>query len=70
MPDVFITSNLSSIMNNWVELYADSLYSWAFHKTSSKETAEDFVKETFLAAVQSFENIRVKAIRKCGYFQS
>jgi RNA polymerase sigma-70 factor (ECF subfamily) len=31
------------------------MYSWALHKTSSKETAEDLVQETFLAAVQSFD---------------
>jgi RNA polymerase sigma-70 factor (ECF subfamily) len=42
----------------WVQLYSDSLYSWAFHKTSNKEIAEDLVQETFLSAVKSFDGFR------------
>ena len=49
------TSNPTSTIKYWVELYSDRMYSWALHKTSSKETAEDLVQETFLAAVQSFD---------------
>ena len=48
------TINLKDTVKCWVELYSDNLYSWALHKTSSKETAEDLVQETFKAAVQSF----------------
>lgn len=39
-----------------VNEYSDKLYSWAFHKTSNKELAEDLVQETFLAAYKSFES--------------
>ena len=42
----------------WVQSYSDSLYSWALHKTSNKETAEDLVQETFLVAVKSFEKFK------------
>lgn len=42
----------------WVQLYSDGLYSWALHKTSNKETAEDLVQETFLVAVKSAEQFR------------
>jgi len=42
----------------WVDLYSDSMYSWALHRTSNKETAEDLVQETFLVAVQSFESFK------------
>jgi RNA polymerase sigma-70 factor (TIGR02943 family) len=42
----------------WVQLYSDNLYSWALHKTSSKETAEDLVQETFLVAVKSIEKFK------------
>ncbi len=42
----------------WVQLYSDSLYSWALHKTSDKETAEDLVQETFLVAVKSFNKFK------------
>ena len=38
-----------------VELYTDQLYTFAFYKTSDKETAEDLVQETFLAALKGFE---------------
>lgn len=41
-------------IRSWVDLYSDGMYSWALHKTSHKETAEDLVQETFLAAVTSF----------------
>jgi len=68
MPDVMTTSNLSETMKNWVELYADSLYSWTFHKTSNKETAEDLVQETFLAAVQSFEKYKGESNPKTWLF--
>ncbi|MEN5055775.1 sigma-70 family RNA polymerase sigma factor [Sphingobacterium kitahiroshimense] len=46
------------VMINWVQQYSDHLYSWALYKTSSKETAEDLVQETFLAAVKSFNNFK------------
>ncbi len=42
----------------WVQLYSDSLYSWALHKISDKETAEDLVQETFLVAVKSFDKFK------------
>ncbi len=42
----------------WVEMYSDNMFSWALHKTSSKETSEDLVQETFLAAVQSFDKFK------------
>ncbi len=55
-------------IKNWVTLYADSLYTWALHKTSSKETAEDLVQETFLAAVQFFERYKEKSTPKTWLF--
>lgn len=48
------TDNVTPTVTSWVELYADSLYSWALYKTSNKEVAEDLSQETFLTAVQSF----------------
>ncbi len=44
------------------------MYSWAVYKTSSKETAEDLVQETFLAAVQSFEKFERKSNPKTWLF--
>ena len=58
MQNVMDTTNPTATIKCWVELYSDSMYSWALHKTSSKETAEDIVQETFLAAVQSFDKFK------------
>lgn len=49
-------------------LYFDSLYSWAFYKTSSKESAEDLVQETFLVALKSFDKFEGRADPKSWLF--
>ncbi|MFA7327306.1 MAG: RNA polymerase sigma factor [Candidatus Kapaibacterium sp.] len=54
-------TNASFSIKSWVELYSDQLYTWAFYKTSDKETAEDLVQETFLAAINSFEKFEGKS---------
>ncbi|MBI5858384.1 MAG: sigma-70 family RNA polymerase sigma factor [Sphingobacteriales bacterium] len=45
----------------WVDLYSDKMYTWALHKTSSIEIAEDLVQETFLAAFQSIRKFEGKS---------
>ena len=45
----------SITVRSWVEAYSDKMYSWALYKTNNRETAEDLVQETFIAAFQSFE---------------
>jgi RNA polymerase sigma-70 factor (ECF subfamily) len=62
------TTNSLATIKSWVELYSDSMYSWALHKTSSKETAEDLVQETFLASVQSFDKFRGESNPKTWLF--
>ena len=55
----FSTDNKQKIFESWMNQFADGMYSWAFHKTSSKEVAEDLVQDTFLSAfkaIDSFEN--------------
>jgi len=52
------TTDINATIRRWIDLYSDHLYSWAYHKTSSKETAEDLVQETFTAAVQSFAKFK------------
>lgn len=42
----------------WVNDYTDQLYSWAYHKTSSKEMAEDLVQDTFLSAYKNLETFK------------
>ena len=52
----------------WVDLYTDKMYTWAFHKTSSKEIAEDLVQDTFLAAFQSISKFECKSDPKTWLF--
>lgn len=52
------TENKKVQFTTWVNDFTDDLMSWAYHKTSSKETAEDLVQETFLSAFNSFDNFK------------
>lgn len=52
------TENKKVQFTTWVNSFTDDLMSWAHHKTSSKETAEDLVQETFLSAFNSFDNFK------------
>ncbi len=61
-------SSPAETIKNWVTLYSDGMYSWAYHKTSRKEVAEDLVQESFLAAVQSIEKFEGKSNPKTWLF--
>lgn len=50
--------NNTETIEKWVNIYTDTMYSWALFKTSSKETAEDLVQETFLTAHQQLTKFR------------
>lgn len=52
----------------WVNEFSDELFSWALYKTSSKETAEDLVQETFLSAFQKIESFEGKSSPKTWLF--
>ena len=39
----------------WVELYGDALYSYAYYKTSDREQANDAIQETFLRGIRKLE---------------
>lgn len=56
------------ILEIWVERYSDPLYSWAFYKTQTKETAEDLVQETFLSAFKSYAQCKNKENAKTWLF--
>jgi RNA polymerase sigma-70 factor (ECF subfamily) len=49
---------VKDIIKSWVKVHSDSMYSWALHKTSFKEVAEDLVQETFLVAIHSFDKFK------------
>jgi RNA polymerase sigma-70 factor (ECF subfamily) len=58
----------NEILNEWVEAYTDALFSWAFHKTSSKETAEDLVQDTFVAAFSAYDKFEERSRAKTWLF--
>lgn len=68
MQESMNTANPASAAKCWVELYTDELYTWAMHKTGTKETAEDLVQETFLAACQSFSRFEGRSEVKTWLF--
>jgi len=40
-------------LSDWVKLYANDLYKWAYNKTSDDQLSEDLVQETFLVAAEN-----------------
>ncbi|MFW5887010.1 MAG: sigma-70 family RNA polymerase sigma factor [Bacteroidota bacterium] len=52
----------------WVEVYTEELYSWAFHKISDEEIAKDLVQDTFLAAVEKFHDFKEQSTPKTWLF--
>lgn len=63
-----IKENSKTILENWVNQFSDELFSWALYKTSSKETAEDLVQETFLAAFHKIDTFQGKSQPKTWLF--
>ena len=59
-----ISIELKNSFTDWVNQYSDTLYSWAFHKTSNKEMAEDIVQDTFYSAYKSLEKFEGKSSPK------
>lgn len=63
-----IKENSKIVLENWVHQFSDELFSWALYKTSSKETAEDLVQETFLAAFHKIDTFQGKSQPKTWLF--
>lgn len=51
----------NTLLSEWIDSYSEYLYSWAYYKTSHRETAEDMVQETFLAACQAIDKFENKS---------
>ena len=56
------------IFEKWVNDFSDPLYSWALYKTSSKETAEDLVQDTFMSAYHKIDSFKGKSQPKTWLF--
>ncbi|MBW6481946.1 MAG: sigma-70 family RNA polymerase sigma factor [Vicingaceae bacterium] len=63
-----MNKNINNQFTEWVNIYSDILYSWAYHKTSNKEIAEDIVQETFMAAFKSLNNFKFDSQPKTWLF--
>jgi len=63
-----IKENTKIVFENWVNQFSDGLYSWALYKTSSKETAEDLVQDTFMSAYHKFDGFEGKSQPKTWLF--
>ena len=61
MKNAMDKANANATIKRRVELYSGQLYTWAYYKTSDRETAEDLVQETFLAALNSFQKFEGKS---------
>ncbi|MBL7802905.1 MAG: sigma-70 family RNA polymerase sigma factor [Saprospiraceae bacterium] len=55
-------------IDNWVAEFAASLFRRAYFLTSHRETAEDLVQETFLAAMQQMDKFEGKSSPKTWLF--
>jgi RNA polymerase sigma-70 factor (TIGR02943 family) len=63
-----INENSKEVLEKWVNQFGDELFSWALYKTSSKETAEDLVQETFLAAFHKLDTFQGRSQPKTWLF--
>lgn len=61
-------SKMHEIVEKWFHQYSDELYTWAMHKTSSRETSEDLVQETFLSATRGFNGFKNNSNPKTWLF--
>ena len=59
---------MNDTIADWFNTYSDDLFRWAYHKTSSKEIAEDLVQETFFSAVKGFDGFKKDSQPKTWLF--
>lgn len=58
----------NDIIKELVVEFTDDLYKWAYYKTSSTETAEDLVQDTFLAAAEKIDSFKGDSSHKTWLF--
>lgn len=62
------TYNIQNTLSDWVNQYGDDLFMRAYYKTSDKETAEDLVQDTFMAALKSYGSFKGNSNPKTWLF--
>lgn len=60
--------NKADNIASWVENYTQELYSWAFHKVSNADLAQDLVQDTFLAAMENIQRFKGESSPKTWLF--
>jgi len=50
--------------SNWVELYSDYLFNYAFSRVHRQEVAEDLVQDTFVSAIKAKESFQHKSTER------
>lgn len=55
-------------LSNWVRQYTQSLYDWAYHKTSDRQLSEDLVQDTYLAAAEKMASFKKNSRPKTWLF--
>jgi len=58
----------SNQISTWVEKYTEAMLNWAYQKVGNRETAEDLVQDTFVAAHKSIETFQNKSQPKTWLF--
>jgi len=58
----------NQVLTNWVNQFTEDLYKWAYRKTSSAETANDLVQDTFLAAAEKIDTFKGDSSAKTWLF--
>ena len=51
-------------LTNWVTLYSDELFSWAFTKVNNESVAKDLIQDTFLSAYKNIDKFEEKSSPK------
>ena len=63
-------SDSHSAISSWLDDFGDDMYSWAYYKTSSRETAEDLVKIVCSQHTSLLTSTSQGATPKLGYLLS
>lgn len=57
-----------ALIEEWFLQWGDDLFRWAIHKTNERETANDLVQETFLAAQKALDKFEGRSEPKTWLF--
>ncbi|MCC5928716.1 MAG: sigma-70 family RNA polymerase sigma factor [Cyclobacteriaceae bacterium] len=62
-------NNVHDTITIWIRNYSDDMFKWALHKISERETAEDIIQETFIAAFKNYDSFKNESSPKTWLFR-